>query len=113
MSELDTKKEILSTLKNYLTGFIPGVEDIINLFRIGKEAEALSFMKDAIDGLQWIYDAVVLTQDIQVKKIEVSSIGPFFVEMVDALESMDYILLGDLLEYEIIPILKQWQEELL
>lgn len=112
MDGINMKKEVLYTLENYLKRFIHGTEEIISLFRAGKETEALKSMKDVIDGLKWMHDAITRTQDVQLKKIEVFNMKSYLLEMVDALESMDYVLLCDLLEYEIIPILKNWEKDL-
>jgi hypothetical protein len=32
--------------------------------------------------------------------------------MISAFENTDYVLLGDILEYEILPILENWNEKL-
>lgn len=105
--------EVLMTAKEYLERLIPGVANTADYLRNGNEHEGSRMMVYIVDGLQWLADAIMLTTEHQVEKIDFMEITPFFTQINEALENLDYIFLGDLLEYEIVPILETWKLKLL
>lgn len=106
------KLEVLLTAKEYAGRLIEGIDATVQLFQGGNEGRANENMLDIIDGLQWLISAISSTWDIQREKIHVSDINEHLAEMVSAFENTDYVLLADLLEYEITPVLKDWEEAL-
>lgn len=105
--------EVLITAKDYLDRLIPGIEETANQLRSGSENEGSRTMVDIVDGLHWLADVIMLTTDQQKTKIDYMEIVPFFELMNEALENLDYVYLGDLLEYEIVPILERWRTKLI
>lgn len=112
MEQFEQKKETVITACFYIKRFIEGVKKTVQLFRQGDEKEGLNYIKDVLEGMQWIYDALRLTKDIHTHTIECEQLYPFLEEMASALDNKDYVLLSDLLEYEIMPILYQWASTL-
>lgn len=98
--------EVLNTLCSYMYSLKKGMGSAINKFQSGKENEALNLMPLIIDGMQWTVQALTLTQDVYEKKIDLNELNQKLEEIVEAMENQDYILVGDLFEYEIIPILE-------
>lgn len=104
------KIEVLNTANEYLDNLKKGVSDISELIQEGKEQEGINLIPQVADGLQWLIQAVNLTKDVHKKEINIKEIDEHLAEMVEALENEDYILVGDLFNYEILPILEKIHE---
>ena len=130
LSEIETLEIEISTLseivnKNienadaYLIRLIPGIEKSVELFRMGNEQEANKFFINIIDGIDWLSqvldmilaakaispDTVFDGKSIQDRR---TSLVDFTQQMVDANKNQDWVLLADLLEYEILPYYQEW-----
>ena len=103
----------------YLIRLIPGIERSVELFRMGNEQEANQFFINIIDGIDWLSqvldmilaakaispDTVFDGKSIQDRR---ASLVDFTQQMVDANKNKDWILLADVLEYEILPYYQEW-----
>jgi len=130
LSEIETLEIEISTLSDivnknienadaYLIRLIPGIEKSVELFRMGNEQEANKFFINIIDGIDWLSqvldmilaakaispDAVFDGKSIQDRR---TSLVDFTQQMVDANKNQDWVLLADLLEYEILPYYQEW-----
>jgi len=130
LSEIETLEIEISTLSDivnknienadaYLIRLIPGIEKSVELFRMGNEQEANKFFINIIDGIDWLSqvldmilaakaispDTVFDGKSIQDRR---ASLVDFTQQMVDANKNQDWVLLADLLEYEILPYYQEW-----
>lgn len=113
MEQYELKKEVLGTALEYIERVLPGVEEIIECFQTGREDKATSMMIELIEGMQWLIQAIDGTTDLQGEhSIDTSQINSILNQLVEAYENMDYVLLSDLLEYELLPLAKTWKEKL-
>lgn len=103
---MDKKMEALKSAKEYLPKLIGGVDTIVELSQNGEYSKASQIVLDASDGFQWIIDLIALTKDELKKEVDESELVEKFSEIVEALENEDYILVSDLFEYEVKPILE-------
>ena len=105
----------------YLIRLIPGIERSVELFRMGNEQEANQFFIRIIDGMDWLSQALdmilaakAISPDtlIDGKSIQYrrASLVDLTKQMVDANKNKDWVLLADLLEYEILPYYKEWSD---
>ena len=130
ISEIATLELEISTLadminKNienadaYLIRLIPGIEQSVELFRIGNEQEANKFFVKIVDGIDWfsqVLDIILTAKEISPETVfEGKSIQDrrtnlvgLTQQMVDANKNQDWVLLADLLEYEILPYYQEW-----
>ena len=130
LSDIETLEMEVSTLsgiidKNienadaYLMRLIPGIEKAVELFRTGNEQEANQFFINIIDGMDWfsqvldmIFAAKEISSDTAINGKSVQDrrarLIDFTQQMVDANKNKDWVLLADLLEYEILPYYKEW-----
>ncbi len=130
LSKIETLEIEISTLpdiinKNienadaYLIRLIPGIEKSVELFRIGSEQEANKFFINIIDGIDWlsqVLDMVLAAKEISPDTVfngksiqdRRASLVDFTQQMVDANKNQDWVLLADLLEYEILPYYQEW-----
>ncbi|AEV70524.1 hypothetical protein [Acetivibrio clariflavus] len=114
MSEIELKKEVIESAINYIDRMVIGIEGINGDFQEGREDKATNSMIQLIDGIQWLLQAIEGTRDIQGEvSIDISSMNPIFNQLIEALENTDYVLLGDLLEYEVTPVIKEWKDKLI
>jgi len=104
--------ELMESLLEYLPKMIQGVNSTVTHYQSAQESKANELMIDIIDGMKWLIDAVTLTASIQKEPIDITELHEHFNEMISAFENTDYVLLGDILEYEILPILENWNEKL-
>ena len=103
----------------YLIRLIPGIEKSVELFRMGNEQEANQFFINIIDGIDWlsqVLDMIVAAKAISPDTVfdgksiqdRQASLVDFTQQMVDANKNKDWILLADVLEYEILPYYQEW-----
>ncbi|WCN38139.1 hypothetical protein [Aneurinibacillus uraniidurans] len=105
------KIEVLETAQEYMVKLCQGIETAGEYLMAGNEGEALNYVVQIIEGLQWLLEVIVLTQDAQKESIDITEMLAYFHEAREALENQDYILLSDLLSYEVAPILEGWQQK--
>ena len=130
LSEIETLEIEISTLSDivnknienadaYLIRLIPGIEKSVELLRMGNEQEANKFFINIIDGIDWlsqVLDMILAAKAISPgtvfdgKSIQDrrTSLVDFTQQMVDANKNQDWVLLADLLEYEILPYYQEW-----
>ncbi|MBR4742357.1 MAG: hypothetical protein IK079_05625, partial [Desulfovibrio sp.] len=107
--------DIAGEMKKVAAMMESGGKNVARLFREGKDSDALELLQDLLDVVR---DFVAMVGDLrerylggndeefQTKTLELSDL---ITEMSDILESEDYILLGDLLEYEFAPQCEDWK----
>ncbi|MCH8311505.1 MAG: hypothetical protein IID17_00795 [Nitrospinae bacterium] len=117
------EKNIINA-QDYLKKLIPGVQKASDLFRSGNEQEANKFFINIIDGIDWFSQVVdSIAKAIDFESDTVIFDGKSFQDrqdhlvkmtrqMVEANQNQDWVLLADLLEYEILPYYTDWEEQL-
>jgi|UniRef100_A0A7V6DPP6 hypothetical protein len=98
------------------------LEKSSRLFRVSAEDEANHYFAQVIEALRWL----LMTGESACQVLEVDlgkavarhagqpssffqSLQDLLAEMVEISEHEDYILLADLLEYELLPTVREWQ----
>ena len=123
-TEISTLGEIfeknIANAQEYLEKLIPGMQKAADLFRMGNEQEASKFFLNIIDGMEWFSEVVEsIARAVDLKPETVMCAGESFAErqrrlmgliqqMVEANGNSDWVLLADLLEYEIVPFYSDW-----
>ena len=102
----DDKIEVLNSVNEYLEILKNGINNLCELIQAGKEKEGINLIPQLADGIGWVIDAVTVTKDVQKKEIDITGLNDYIEESVEALENEDYILVGDLFNYEILPIIE-------
>ncbi len=114
----ETKQLMLETLhemKAYIPKVMEAIHGIVQNFQTEKEQDGITVFGPFTEGMQWMLQALSLTVPIQQEfdiEIAIHEIDEPLQEMLDGWENGDYILISDLLEYEIYPTLSKWSEEL-
>jgi len=114
----------IANAEDYLKKLIPGIQKASDLFRSGNEQEANKFLVNIVDGMEWfsqVTDSIAKAVDFQSGDLIFA--GKTFQErqdhlveltrqMVEANQNQDWVLIADLLEYEILPYYTDWEEQL-
>ncbi len=104
--------ETLETLQDYTKKMIQGIDNFIKYISKGKEGDALQILSDIMLGLDWIVQAAVLTRPIQKEILNEQDLLKQIAELIDAYENKDFVLVSDILDYEIKPILEKWVNQI-
>ena len=109
----------LTNAKEYLEKLIPGFQKAADLFRMGNEQEAHKFYLHILDGIDWFSQVVLNIVKSRGNQVEGQSLGDrqekltgLMAQMLEANQNQDWVLMADLLEYEMIPYYEDWQETL-
>ena len=106
---------------NYLDRLLPGFEKATQLFRMGNEQEANRYFLDIIDGIEWFSEVVNQSLAASGGDPTTMKLGDetlqdrnerllsYTTQMVEANQNRDWVLLADLIEYELTPFYEEWQ----
>ena len=123
--ELANLKDLVATnLANaldYLKKLIPGFEQAADLFRTGNEQEANKYYLQILDGIDWFSQVVSIIMNPDEGEMELpdaddenlqarqKKLTDLMSQMLEANENQDWVLLADILEYEMVPFYKDWE----
>ena len=123
--ELANLKDLVATnianALNYLKKLIPGFEQAADLFRTGNEQEANKYYLQILDGIDWFSQVVsVIMQpedgeaelpdaDGESLQVRQKKLTDLMSQMLEANQNKDWVLLADILEYEMVPFYKDWE----
>ena len=112
----------LANALGYLKKLIPGFEQAADLFRAGNEQEANKYYLQILDGIEWFSQVVSVIMspdegetelpDTDNESLEVrqKKLTDLMSQMLEANENQDWVLLADILEYEMVPFYKDWEK---
>ena len=109
------KNEKIETLRiadEYLDNLKIGITNVVNLIQEGNEIEGINNVVPVLEGIEYISKVITLTKDVQKDIIELDDLNNQLNEMIEAFENEDYILLGDLLNYELLPVIEEIHEKI-
>lgn len=101
--------ETLDSVREYLNKLIDGIDACSNNLQINKNDEGIKLLGEIIDGLDWLLNALRLTKAAQKNSVDTTEIEEQIRILLEAMENGDIILVSDLLQYEIKPILEKWR----
>lgn len=121
-----TLKELVDNSVKDALGYLPrlleGLQNASDLFQRGEENEGTRLFIQATEGIGWVADLASLLENhcqVQAGQAQGSVQTNFFEEMskelgelLEAWENRDYILIGDLLSYELVPTLESFLQHL-
>ncbi len=93
-----------------------GSRQISRLFRQAEDAEALELLQDLLDvtrdfmNMQGVLRREFNLNDDAEFNANVEQFSSLLTEMTEVLENEDWILLADLLEYELLPVCENWKK---
>lgn len=109
----------MTNAKEYLEKLIPGFQKAADLFRMGNEQEANQYYLQILDGIDWFSQVILTIVNAQVDIFKEQTLEErqkkltdLMAQMLEANKNQDWVLMADLLEYEMIPFYKDWQDVL-
>lgn len=105
--------ETLESSKNYFPKLIDGINKMIDSFQKGEEQDGMGMLVHIFEGMEWVTAVVVKLQGFGIgTTIILNELTNHFSELEQVLLYKDYTTVTDLFQYEIVPVLERWQEEL-
>lgn len=98
--------------KEFLIIFKSSVNMCSSCFQKDDIDNGMSFLNNIIDNFEIFADFITVYPEFQDTNINIPIINDKLNDIVSALDNQDYILVGDLLEFEISPILEAIIEKL-
>ena len=109
IGEVDIYAEALESAYDYIKKLIVGVEKYLENMNDNKISESVDLLISIIEGLEWEVNALSLIKEKVNIKLDIEESNLIFINLSNALENKDYVLITDLFEYEILPMLKKWK----
>jgi hypothetical protein len=122
VSDAEMARYILQDSARQGGTLLQAIEQSAFLFRVGSEEEANHYFAQVLEALRWLLQTGGnACQVLQVDLTGISSgqavpIPRYFQDLQDLLDEMleiseagDYVMLADLLEYELLPMVREWQ----
>lgn len=123
VSDEDLARSILSNAAQQVETLVQALEKSAALFRLAAEDEANHYFAQVLEALRWLLQTgegacQVLAVDLnEMTSPQIGDVSDFLKRFQDLLDEMlqvyeeeDYILLADLMEYELLPMVLQWQK---
>lgn len=105
---MDTYLEALQEAECYIERAYYGINEMIEDIRIGKVSLCYSRLAMLSEGIEWLIDVFRLTEPIQIEKINKVDLSGFLETMLDAMQNEDVMLISDLLQFELLEVLRCW-----
>lgn len=114
-------QEGLELAKDYLPKLLRGIDDIIDKLETEEQQKAFNMLADAAEGIQWYLNNLIIMDEFISSNIKeeyqlipmdsyLNNINQLLTRLVDTMNRKDSILLIDLLDYELRPIIEDWNE---
>ena len=123
VSDQDLARSILTDAALQVETLVQALEKSAALFRLAAEDEANHYFAQVLEALRWLLQTgegacQVLELDLgKITSPQLGDVSDFLKRFQDLLEEMlqvyeeeDYILLADLMEYELLPMVQEWQK---
>ena len=115
MPVADMALEITREMSKVVQLMDHGARRVAELFRQADDAEALEMLQDLLEvtreflGMVGLLRYEYVTPGTDSIEDRIETISSLLGEMIEVLENEDWILLADLLEYEFLPTVKDWE----
>lgn len=110
--------DMLNSARSYLEQSIPQIQNLVDEFYAGPKSETWNRFEQFIEALQWLMS---FTQEIETQDIGLSSHGKsnfpkqlntVIQSLAEAVQSSDAIQIGDIIQYEILALFIDLQQQL-
>lgn len=123
VTDSDLARGILGDAALKVQTLVEALEKGAALFRLAAEDEANYYFAQVLDALRWLLqtgEGACQVLDVDLAKEcspQIGDVADFLKRFQDLLDEMlqvyqeeDYILLADLMEYELLPMVQEWQK---
>jgi hypothetical protein len=101
--------DLTVSLNEYSNRAIPSIKQLTEQFYQSPTEESWGMLQDLLEGLNWVYSTIKSIGNTELNEYKeklLNVANHFEVELpnlLDAIENHDYILIGDIISYEILP----------
>ncbi|MGI8349273.1 hypothetical protein NiCM35_05800 [Niallia circulans] len=101
--------DLTVSLNEYSNRAIPSIKQLTEQFYQSPTEESWGVLQDLLEGLNWVYSTIKSMGNTELNEYKeklLNVANHFEVELpnlLDAIENRDYILIGDIISYEILP----------
>jgi len=123
VTDLELTQAILQQSGSMADTLVQALEKGARLFRLEDEDAANTFYSRLLDSLRWLLQVGQLASevlDVDLKTLYqpngeqvgdyLTRMGQLLDEMAKVHEDRDFVMLADLLEYELMPVVKKWKK---
>ena len=96
------KEELVNDYTNYILNLPEGLKQIINSIEENEYDKLVNQLALFSEGIEWLHSVTRYLQHENLK-FNIQDIADFLTIVVDSAEKQDYIMLSDIIEYELIP----------
>lgn len=105
--------DAINTFYEYTYTLEDSIQSVVEFFRMQRENEGLNLLMKIIEGLDWCVQVITRTKSLfesYEMKIYDESINNKLIDLENAVGNRDFVFAADLLEYELVDIIKYWRE---
>lgn len=106
---MNEKFEALKTAAEYIDNLKNGIGTLVEYINQGNYKSGVSLIPQIADGIDWLVQLINLTNDLHKGKACIGNINENLEQIIDAIDNEDFTLVGDLFNYEILPVLEDVQ----
>ncbi|NFH79863.1 hypothetical protein FDA09_08615 [Clostridium botulinum] len=103
---MEKKIEFLKVTSEYIIQLEKNIEEIVKILQGTEYKEGIKALNSIIEGINLVAIAVENTKELHKKEISLNKLNEKLNEIVQALENEDNILMADLFQYELLPIIE-------
>lgn len=107
--------DVLGQIRGYLDQLTEGCGGIGEQFQNGQTDQGQALLAEFLEGISWVSEAFAVTGSVQREhgvEVDLQELSDALGPAIDALENKDYGLIGEVLQYEVKPVLRTWSREL-
>ncbi|WP_078378897.1 hypothetical protein [Sutcliffiella halmapala] len=100
-------------LNNYIPKLMNAIDEVVGYLITNNETQSLKILQSLMEGLDWTIRSISSLRELgYVENLNIDEMNQFLIETEQAFRRKDYVLLGDLLQYEIARILDNWLKKI-
>lgn len=103
----------ISFLREYIPKLITAIEHEAELLIKNEEQLAFDLLENIMEGLEWTIRSISSIEKVgYIKDLKLNEIAGTVQELEKTFYKKDFVLLSDLLQYELVEVLVYWQDKL-
>lgn len=108
----DSIRDTILTAKEFINRIIRRIDILYEEIQAGSDQIIGPQFNELVDALDWLMKAIGLTSQAHKQNIDIQEINPILLNIENSYAIKDSLLIGDILLYELKPLLNSWRERL-
>ncbi|OOM79975.1 hypothetical protein [Clostridium sp. BL-8] len=106
---MEDKIQILANASGYIDNIKIRILELTDKINSGQESNGMNLIVAVVEEVEKLIDAINNSTDLHKGNISIENMDEILREMIEAFENQDYVLVGDLFQYEFLPLLEKIQ----